>query len=239
MTIGRPTGNARSPAARGWCRTIGKIRCSTAGWSRSSRRSEERPGAILVGHSLGALLIAHLAERHPWLPVAGALLVAPADADAATRAGRTLRDITAGGFSPMPLSPLRFPAVLAASRNDPYLGFARAHALARLWEARFVDLGAAGHVNVASGHGPWPDGLKLLEQVRALAALHGTRRTRPAERSGVVVPLAPPRLAAAAAPHFSSLPPPCRPLTAAKLPNGSKPDLQHPARPSPTLANGL
>jgi predicted alpha/beta hydrolase family esterase len=158
----------------------------------------ERPGAILVGHSLGALLIAHLAEHHPRLPVAGALLVAPADADAATRAGRTLRDITAGSFNPMPLSPLPFPTVLAASRNDPYLGFSRARALARLWEARFADLGVAGHVNVASGHGSWPDGLKLLEQVHTLALLHDRPRTRPAERSGVVVPLAPTRLATAA-----------------------------------------
>ena len=30
------------------------------------------PGAILVGHSLGATLIAHLAEHHPDLPVGGA-----------------------------------------------------------------------------------------------------------------------------------------------------------------------
>jgi predicted alpha/beta hydrolase family esterase len=158
----------------------------------------DRPGAILVGHSLGALLIAHLADRHPRLPVAGALLVAPADSDAATRAGRSLRDITAGSFSPMPLSPFPFPAVLAASRNDPYLGFSRARALARLWEARFVDLGVAGHVNVASGHGPWPGGLKLLAQARGLATLQGWRRALPAERSGVVVQLAPPRLATAA-----------------------------------------
>lgn len=158
----------------------------------------ERPGAILVGHSLGALLIAHLARHHSRLPVAGALLVAPADADAATRAGRTLRDITAGSFNPMPLAPLPFPTVLAASRNDPYLGFSRAQALSRLWEARFADLGAAGHVNVASGHRAWPDGLKLLEHVQALAALQGRPRTRPAERSGVVVPLATPRRAAAA-----------------------------------------
>jgi len=33
-----------------------------------------RPGAILVGHSLGATLIAHLSARHPELDVGGALL---------------------------------------------------------------------------------------------------------------------------------------------------------------------
>ncbi|MDZ4093976.1 MAG: alpha/beta hydrolase, partial [Paracoccaceae bacterium] len=37
------------------------------------------PGAILVGHSLGATLIARLLSKWPQLQVAGALLVAPAE----------------------------------------------------------------------------------------------------------------------------------------------------------------
>ena len=58
------------------------------------------PGAILVGHSLGATLIAHLAEQYPDLPVAGALLVAPADPDL-----RRLRVPGIASFAPLPLTP--------------------------------------------------------------------------------------------------------------------------------------
>ena len=42
----------------------------------------------------------------------------------------------------------------------------RARVLANLWEAAFVDAGDAGHINVASGHGAWPAGLRLLDQLR-------------------------------------------------------------------------
>ena len=30
------------------------------------------------------------------------------------------------------------------------------------WGARLVDAGHAGHINVASGHGPWPAALQLI-----------------------------------------------------------------------------
>ena len=166
------------------CRFVGSSRVAQDDWdtptlecwlARLVEHLAGRPDAILAGHSLGALLIAHLAERYPRLPVAGALLVAPADTEAPTSAGRALRARTGGSFSPLPLSHFSFPAVLAASRNDPYLALPRAQMLARLWGAHFVDLGNAGHVNVASGHGPWLDGLALLEQVHELAA----QRARP------------------------------------------------------------
>jgi uncharacterized protein len=42
---------------------------------------ESTPGAILVGHSLGCVLISDLAWRRPDLRIGGALLVAPADVD--------------------------------------------------------------------------------------------------------------------------------------------------------------
>lgn len=113
------------------------------------------PGSILVGHSLGAVLIAQVLTKWPELDVAGALLVAPAE----TSAGR-LR-----GFHPIPLCPLGVPATLVASRNDPWMRFPRARDLARAWRADLVDLGFAGHVNIDSGFGPWPRGLDLRDDL--------------------------------------------------------------------------
>ena len=42
----------------------------------------ERPGAVVVAHSLGCILLAHLVERQLRTPIAAALLVAPADVEA-------------------------------------------------------------------------------------------------------------------------------------------------------------
>ena len=62
-------------------------------------------------------------------------------------------------FEPVPLVPLPFPSVLVASRNDPFCTPQRAADLAEAWGSEFVDAGDAGHIDVASGHGPWPEGL--------------------------------------------------------------------------------
>jgi predicted alpha/beta hydrolase family esterase len=59
----------------------------------------------------------------------------------------------------MPLAPLPFPALLVASSNDPYCSIERARLLAERWGAAFVEGGDLGHINAASGHGPWPEGV--------------------------------------------------------------------------------
>jgi predicted alpha/beta hydrolase family esterase len=118
------------------------------------------PNSVLVGHSLGAVLIAHLAATRPDLPIKGALLVAPADVDEAP-----LPPNSVSGFGPMPTSPFPFRAMVVASRNDPFMRYDRARVLSSMWEAQLVDLGNAGHINVASGHGPWPEGRLLVDRV--------------------------------------------------------------------------
>jgi hypothetical protein len=100
------------------------------------------PDAILIGHSLGCTLIAHLMERAPTLSIAGALLVAPADVDAEDCVARQLLE-----FAPMPLAELPFPSVVVASTNDPYVTFERARFLAKAWGARLVDVGPCRHIN--------------------------------------------------------------------------------------------
>jgi predicted alpha/beta hydrolase family esterase len=131
-----------------------------------------RPGALLVAHSLGCALVAHLAAVTGGRGVDGVLLVAPADVDGDTPAGKSLR-----GFAPMPRRRLPFPSLLVASRTDPFMTIERAEAFARSWGSVFTDIGDAGHINVDSGHGAWIEGRAYLNTLMDLA-----RPTAPARR---------------------------------------------------------
>jgi hypothetical protein len=113
---------------------------------------------VLVAHSLGVTAVAWWAGLHD-APVHSALLVAPPDI---TRPELPF-EVRAFGASP----PVRlgFTAVVAASSSDPYCDLGCARALAEGWGARLVELGDVGHVNTASGHGPWPRGERLLEEL--------------------------------------------------------------------------
>jgi len=130
---------------------------------------------ILVGHSLGCLAIAWWASLSPqpygW-PVAGALLVAPCDVD------RTTIPAELSTFTPAPRAPLPFPSILVASTDDPWIDLDAAHSLAVDWGSHFIDAGAAGHINAASGLGWWPEGQELLGRViEAAGGPHGEART--------------------------------------------------------------
>jgi hypothetical protein len=122
----------------------------------------QHPGALLVGHSLGAVLIARLFATWPQLDVAGALLVAPADAAKSRRTA---------SFAPLTEAPLGVPAMLVASRNDPWMSFGQARHLSNAWNADLIDLGFAGHINVESGFGPWPGGFCLRDELLGQRAL--------------------------------------------------------------------
>jgi predicted alpha/beta hydrolase family esterase len=112
------------------------------------------PGAVLVGHSLGAIGIIRLLASWPQIRIAGALLVAPAEPQ---RSKRT------AAFGPVPEVDLGVPALVAASRNDPWMDQDRARDLSVAWGADFIDMGEAGHITAASGHGPWPEGRALRD----------------------------------------------------------------------------
>jgi uncharacterized protein len=124
-------------------------------------RVRRAPGAILVGHGLAATLIAHLATRHPELNVGGALLVAPADLAAGWP---RLPGIAT--FAPLPLEPFGFPAILVASRISSNMTAKRARIIANVWEAAFIDAASVGYDGVESERGGWPEGLRLLDQLR-------------------------------------------------------------------------
>ena len=129
-------------------------------------RTAQAP-VILAAHSLGCLAVAWWAElsRQPYgWPVAGALLVAPADVD------REGAQPELKALAPAPRTPLPFPSIVVASSDDPWIDIERAHSLAVDWGSHFVDAGAQGHLNAASGIGWWNEGRDLLDRVVYAAA---------------------------------------------------------------------
>jgi hypothetical protein len=115
---------------------------------------------VLVGHSLGCLLVAAWAA-HTQLArhIRGALLVAPGDPQREELAG------VLGSWTQIPQAPLPFPSLLLGSQDDPYCSFARAQSFASAWGSRFIDCGLCGHINADSGLGDWPQGHALLMQL--------------------------------------------------------------------------
>ena len=113
-----------------------------------------RQPVILVGHSLGVPAIVHAAQHLPPGDVIGAFLVAPVGDTSIESVDAIDRH-----FMPVPRNKLPFPSVLIASHDDPYCPFLTAEEYAQAWGSEFVDAGHSGHLNTASGHGPWPEGL--------------------------------------------------------------------------------
>jgi predicted alpha/beta hydrolase family esterase len=171
----------------------GTIRADLGSWNTPHRnswvtrldmaiRQAEAP-VILVAHSLGCLAVAWWAALSPqpygW-PVAGALLVAPADVDRAD-APDELR-----AFAPAPRTPLPFPSIVVASGDDPWIQLDRAHSLAVEWGSHFVDAGELGHINAASGLGQWPEGLALLDRVTAAGLDNAGRPRTPGDARAIL-----------------------------------------------------
>lgn len=67
------------------------------------------------------------------------------------------------------------PTTVVASRNDPWMGHGRAAHLAKAWGSDLVDLGHAGHINVASGFGPWAKGKALRDDLMMATAAQPVR----------------------------------------------------------------
>ena len=129
---------------------------------------------VAVAHSFGCLALARWLQRSAQLGrdhardvdddngIRAAVLVAPAD------------PLKFGVSEALPCAPLPIASVLVASRSDPWMPFGSAVNWSRAWGSRLVDLGNAGHVNVESGHGPWPLAKQLVE--RQIQQLHRQRR---------------------------------------------------------------
>jgi serine hydrolase len=123
------------------------------------------PEVVLVAHSAACALVASWAAATSWA-VHGALLVAPADTEAPSF------PTAPAGWQPMPLASLGFPSIVVASSNDEFVSLERARMFATAWGSRLVEIGAAGHINAASGHGPWNQGKAHLATLLEHATRH-------------------------------------------------------------------
>ncbi|MEU5790662.1 alpha/beta hydrolase [Micromonospora purpureochromogenes] len=135
-------------------------------------QSAEAP-VIMVGHSAGVIVTVHWAARFgvPDGVVRGALLATPPDLSAELPAEYpSLAVLEQWGWLPIPLSPLPFPSIVAASADDRLGEPARVRALADAWGSRYRDLGAVGHLNPASGYGHWPEAELLIKEFDTVEA---------------------------------------------------------------------
>jgi predicted alpha/beta hydrolase family esterase len=146
----------RSPNLERWAARIGSTLARAGGgpW-------------IAVAHSFGALALAsHLAQQ-PESAIAAALLVAPADPD------------KFGLGAALPVKRLPVAATMVLSRSDPWLSLAAGQRWAARWGCPVVDLGDAGHINVASGFRSLPFAARWVTQVQQRLA----RASRPERAS--------------------------------------------------------
>jgi predicted alpha/beta hydrolase family esterase len=133
--------------------------------------SEAEHPVTLVAHSAGVLTTVHWARRYADVPVRGALLATPPDlARPLGPEYPSLKELEDSGWLPIPLAPLRFPSIVAASTNDALGDFDRVRALADAWGSRFIDIGPVGHLNPASGYGDWLGAEALLDVLGGIVA---------------------------------------------------------------------
>jgi predicted alpha/beta hydrolase family esterase len=117
---------------------------------------------VIAAHSAGCLMVAHWAES-PTRPIKAALLATPADVERSLPSGYpTMAQLEDGGWLPIPRQPLPFPAIVAASHNDPLAEWERVAGMAISWGATIHDAGQVGHLNPPAGFGPWHRGLDLI-----------------------------------------------------------------------------
>ena len=161
---------AQLPAVR----TVAPMGRTGAGLDRAARveaieraaQAVEGP-IVIVAHSGGCPMLAHWAAETSR-PVKGALLATPPELDRPMPEGYPpLQALKDGGWFPVPMQALPFPSIVAASRNDPLARFAQVEQMARACGSRLVALGEAGHLNPATGFGPWPRALDFIAELSA------------------------------------------------------------------------
>ena len=126
-----------------WGKRLSTARTLAPDEPLSEAMREARSPIVVVAHKDGVERLLKIADE---APVRGAFLVAP-------RGGRPMEERD---------DPLPFPSILVASRDDPDCSYGAAEGMGARWGSEVLDAGAAGGLDAASGHGPWPEGLMVF-----------------------------------------------------------------------------
>ncbi|MCO8098738.1 alpha/beta hydrolase [Acinetobacter indicus] len=112
----------------------------------------------IVAHSFGCLTTVAALAQYPALQrkVKNLVLVAPANPGRFGEAGFA-RDSQHDYQDYFHQLQVQVPASMLISENDPWLNAEHALELAQSWQLEPVSLGHVGHINVASGFGPFPE----------------------------------------------------------------------------------
>ncbi len=115
---------------------------------------------LIVAHSIGChTVVEWVREYYTNQNIIGALLVAPPD----TQRIDFPKEIV--GYENPPMKPLPFKSIAVLSSNDPYALLDRAEALAASWGSELLEVGAYGHINLASNLGEWEKGKEILKML--------------------------------------------------------------------------
>lgn len=119
----------------------------------------------VVAHSFGCLTSVAAVKEHPELAkkIKKLVLVAPANPARFGDQGFA-RNSAHDFFDYFQHIQLKVPSEMIISENDPWLNFEDAKQLAQAWGIRSHNLGQVGHINVASGFGPFPEIYEYLIQ---------------------------------------------------------------------------
>jgi len=115
----------------------------------------------IVAHSFGCLTTVAALAQHPELnqKIKNLILVAPANPARFGEAGfaRDSQQDYQDYQDYFHQLKIEVPTTLLISENDPWLNFEDAQCLAQAWKLNPINLGQVGHINVASGFGPFPE----------------------------------------------------------------------------------
>lgn len=127
----------------------------------------------IVAHSFGCLTTVAALSQHPALnqKIKNLILVAPANPARFGEAGfaRQSHQDYQHYFHQLKIT---VPTTLLISENDPWLSFEDANFLAQAWKLNPINLGQVGHINVASGFGPFPEIYNHLIPEKSIEPFH-------------------------------------------------------------------
>jgi uncharacterized protein len=115
---------------------------------------------VLISHSLGGIAIAHWVKAFN-VKIKGAFIVAPPDLE------NPYMNLGLESFTPIPQNPFPFTSKVIGSTNDYWATVVRTKLFAKNWGSDALFIADAGHINTASGFGPWDAGLQLFREFTA------------------------------------------------------------------------